>query len=426
MALLHYLLSRGKDSGILVSALNCDHGMRGADSERDSAFVAAYCKDKGVPLHFFKAESGAFKDENGARKWRLECYKSALGKGDIDCIATAHHKSDNAETVLFNLARGASVSGVCGIGDEPNLGIIRPLIGCSREEIDLYIEQNGVPYVVDESNFTCDYTRNVIRHKVLPELEDAVHGAVDAIYRFSRLAREDEEYFSRQVDNVIVNRGEGNYLIKACAERAIFKRAAGRIVAEYFGKRDYTAEQLESVFALQNLGNGKRFEFLGLTAIKESGGVALTQNCENERCETLFAKLLSGELNLSFAGGSVRVLADTGCAFGDGKRDTGEVFAANEGQKALLFDVGKIPENAVVRFRRAGDKFRKFGGVNLSLSDFLTDKKVPQGLRGALPLVCSGSEVLIVGGIEISEKIKVTDGTKSRGVFICKDPFKLV
>ena len=192
MALLHYLSVHGGEYGISVSALNCDHGIRGKESERDSAFVKAYCGDKHIPVYSFVAEKGIFKDENGARAWRLDCYKKVLEEGKADCIATAHHMNDNAETVLFNLARGTALSGACGIADEPSLGIIRPFISCSREDIDEYIKANGIPFVTDESNFTDDYTRNKIRHNVLPALEQAVHGAVGAIYRFTRLAREDE------------------------------------------------------------------------------------------------------------------------------------------------------------------------------------------------------------------------------------------
>lgn len=414
MALLHYLTEHGNKYGITVSALNCDHGIRGKDSERDSAFVKAYCGGKGVPVYSFVAKNGLFKDENSARAWRLECYSKVLKEGKADVIATAHHMNDNAETVLFNLARGASLSGVCGISDEPSLGIIRPLIACSRDDIDGYINSNNVPYVTDESNFTQDYTRNKIRLNVLPALEQAVHGAVGAIYRFSRLAEEDEEYFSRKVDGIVARRFDGNYLIKPCGERVIFKRAAQRIISAYFRKCDYTAEMLETLYNLQSSDNGKKFEFLGLTAVKEDGGVAITEDSVLKAQEASFYDNLNDEKTIEFSG----VLA---CAA------RGEnAFDKINGKdlKTLSFDISAIPQNAVIRFRRTGDKFTKFGGGTVSLSDYLTDKKVPQSLRDKLPLVCVGSEVLIVGGVEISDKVKIKPDTEQKGVFICKNPFK--
>ena len=217
MALLYYLYNNRAMFGITLSALNCDHGMRGKTSARDSAFVAGQCAKLGVPLLSFRAQGG-FAGESQARLWRVfGCYAVALlsdGQWNesrayaslpslpqihsldgrwrgCDCIATAHHMDDNAETVLFNLARGSALAGVCGIRDEiyaDGTSVVHPLTGVSRRDIENYITDNGIDYVDDESNFTDDYTRNYIRHNVLPALNEAVPGATAAIYRFSRLA----------------------------------------------------------------------------------------------------------------------------------------------------------------------------------------------------------------------------------------------
>ncbi len=422
MALLHYIKAHGEQFGITLCALNCDHGIRGKESERDSAFVAAYCGGNHIELYSFKAEKGAFKDENSARIWRLKCYNEVLAEGKADLIATAHHMNDNAETVLFNLARGSGLSGMTGITDLPSLGFIRPLIGCTRGEIDEYIEENGIPFVTDETNLTCDYTRNKIRHNVLPALEQAVPGAAANIFRFSRLAAEDEEYFGREVDKIIVRRPTYGYIVKPCAERVIFRRAFLKIVSFYYQRKDYTSAQLNRLFELQSAENGKKFEFLNLTAVKEAGGIAIADiselSYENEGMP--FKENLACDQIVKYAG---RIAcAEYESYAGDALATLGE-----EGLplKKLSFDLGKIPSDAVIRFKRAGDFFVKFGGGRKSLSDYLTDKKVPQGVRGTLPLVCDGSEVLIVGGVEISDKIKLTEGTKERGVFICADPLKL-
>lgn len=401
MALLHYLFTRGGELDITVCALNCDHGIRGEDSERDSAFVAAYCGGNCIKLYSFKAEKGQFRSENDARNWRRECYFKVLESGGADLIATAHHLNDNAETVLFNLARGAALCGMTGITDLPSLKIIRPLIGCTREEIDEYIKENEIPFVTDASNFTDDYTRNKIRHNVLPALEEAVHGAAGNIFRFSRLAAEDEEYFQRQAERITVRRPTRGYLIKPCGERVIFRRAAQKIVALCYQKKDYTAEQLNRLFDLQSAENGKKFEFLGLTAIKEEGGVAIVEELEKACFEMPFKDNLA-----------------EGGVFEYGDKVACEV-------KKLRFDLDKIPDAAVVRFKREGDKFTKLGGGTKSLSDYLTDKKVPQSMRNFIPLVCDGSRVLIVGGVEISDEIKLGKDTERQGIFICADPFKM-
>ncbi len=420
MALLHYLLTYGSDYGITLSALNCDHGIRGEESERDSAFVKAYCGGEGIPLHCFTAKKGAFKDENGARIWRLSCYDKVIKDGKADVIATAHHMNDVAETVLFNLARGTALGGLCGISDEPSLNLIRPLTACSREEIDEYISANDVPFVTDETNLTDDYTRNKIRHNVLPALEEAVHGAAGAIYRFTQLAAEDEEYFARKTQEVIIKRTADNFLIKPCLEKVIFKRAAQRIVAEHFHKCDYTAEHLQKLFELQSLSNGKKFEFLGLTAIKESGGVAITvEKKSTAGIESVpFYRALESEQSIELTESPVYLVRKE--EMQTALREISKGFGKNI--KTLTFDIDKIPSGAVIRLRRSGDRFTKFGGGTKSLSDYLTDKKIPQSMRGKLPLVCVGNEVLIVGGVEISDKIKISKTTQNKGVFICKNP----
>lgn len=415
MALFHYLLSHGAEYGITLSALNCDHCIRGEESARDSEFVRQYCASNSIKLHFFRADGLKFSNENQARVWRLNCYQSVINSGEADCIATAHHLNDNAETVLFNLARGAALSGLTGITDSPANSIIRPLICCGRGEIDRYIEENDIPFVTDDTNLKDDYTRNKIRHTVIPALEEAVSGAVGNIFRFSRLAAEDEEYFSRQVKTVLIDRPQGGFLIKSCTEPVIFKRAVRKIVQSY-GKKDFTAAQLRTVYEMQWLGNGKRFSFLGLTAVKEEGGIAVTEDSPTGEAEEIsfFEYLSRGEREYcgkSAEAGWENTLA--GNSLSDGKAI-----------KILRFDMDKIPENAVIRFRRDGDRFTKFGGGSKSLSDYLTDKKIPQSLRNTLPLVCLGSEVYIVGGVEISEKVKITPETEKVGIFACSDPLK--
>lgn len=421
MALLHYIKQHGGEYGITLSALNCDHGIRGEASERDSAFVAAYCGGNYIKLYSFKADKGGFKNENAARLWRWNCYNSVLSDGGADFIATAHHLNDNAETVLFNLARGSALSGMTGICDLPALGLIRPLIACSRGEIDEYIEENKIPFVTDESNLTDDYTRNKLRHNVLPALEDAVHGAAGNIYRFSCLAAEDEEYFVRQVELVLVRRPMYGYLIKPCAERVIFRRAAAKIVADYYGKKDYTAEQFNKLFALQSAENGKKFEFLGLVAVKEEGGISIAEEAENDLPFMPFKDNLAIE-SITEYGGKL-ACAERAEHEEEALKRIEKVYAC--AVRVLRFDIRKIPDTAVIRFRKDGDKFTSFGGGTKSLSDYLTDKKVPQSMRDTLPLVCDGKEVLIVGGVEISDKIKLDETTVRRGIFIFADPFKM-
>ena len=413
MALVHCLLERGREYGITLSAVNCDHCIRGEESAMDSAFVANFCKERGIPLYFFCAEGLNLCDEKSARNWRLSCFDGVLREGKADFIATAHHMNDNAETVLFNIARGSSLAGATGIKAATSRGYIRPLIGVSRGEIDEYVARNNIPYVTDSTNLSDDYTRNRIRHGVIPLLEQAVPGAVKNIYRFSRLASEDEEYLCRIAASYVLPDREG-YVIAPCKERVIYKRAVHSVVAVKFSKKDYTADQFERLFALSCAENGKAFNFLGLCAVKRPDGIKISP--ERSMGQTLplpFYDALS-EVQPYYYGGELACI----CQRGEKEKI---IKALNGRVKVLEFDLGKIPESAVLRFRQSGDIFRKFGGGAKSLGDFLTDKKIPKDDRDSLPLIADGKNILAVGGVEISDGIKITDKTERAACFICRD-----
>lgn len=439
MALLSYLSARAEEFGIQLSALNCDHGMRGEESRRDSLFVRDYCLRSGIPLLFFEA-SQKFRGEVQARLWRISCYAVAAERSSdwdlppadrpqvfssdgewrgCDAVACAHHMNDNAETVLFNLARGSALSGMCGIQDErysDKLTVIHPFVAVTRGEIDSYVAEHNLPYVDDKTNFSDDYTRNYIRHNVLPELERAVPGAVRAIFRFSRLAAEDEEYFSRLSSALISDRHVYGKTILFCGERAVFKRAAIDVV-EGFRVKDYTSVHAEALYNLQFAENGKKFCFLGLTAIKEEGGVTIFRDDaaanagaplavpffeavkSGEYCGQLF-KLSSEEIDLA-------------------------LYAVYAPVKVLKFDLSSLPRDAEVRTMRRGDKFTKYGGGTKSLGDFFTDRKIARPLRGQIPLVASGSRILIAGGVEISDEVKVSPSTERVAYLVAPDYSKM-
>lgn len=429
MALLHYLNAHAAEYNITLTALNCDHRMRGETSARDSAFVADYCEKAGIPLSRYVADTPC-SSEGTARMWRLNCYLEEAKK--CDCVATAHHLDDNAETVLFNLARGAGLNGMDGITDadlsalanDKPFKLIRPLIACPRAEIDEYVAANSIPYVDDETNFKADYTRNKIRLGVLPALEEAVPGAAKAIYRFSRLAAEDEEYFERQVKPLLSRREPYGDYIAHCEEKVVFRRAALKIIADRHQKKDYTSEQLERLYALQFAENGKKFEFLNLTAFKEEGRICIVDDSllqyENEGApyEDFYRQLAD-----NYCGQIVTVCFDY--ELDDYMKDVVQHCYPEITFKVLCYDGKKIPKNAIVRFMRAGDKFTKFGGGTKKLGDFFTDKKLPVRLRKTIPLLCDGNDVLIIFGVEISDKVKLDERTQEVCCAIAADYSKL-
>lgn len=191
VALLHFLHTYAVSLGITLRAVHVNHGIRGEESDRDEGFVRGFCERLGVPLDVMTV-SDIFKKAKDAGQG-LEEYARAERYAFFDITAkrygaktaTAHTQSDSMETTLFNMARGTGLRGLMGI--PPVRGaVIRPLIRCTRGEIEAYCTENNLAYVTDSTNLLDDCARNRIRHNVIPALRQ-VHAGCDAAY--SRMAR---------------------------------------------------------------------------------------------------------------------------------------------------------------------------------------------------------------------------------------------
>ena len=167
MCLLHMLWSRREELGIEVAAAHFEHGLRGEESLRDAAFVESYCADNNILCVVSHGNVPEYAEKNGlgaeeaARILRYEFLEKKARELGFDRIATAHNADDNAETMLFNLCRGAGLTGLCGI--PPMRGnIVRPLLDMTRTDIEKYLCEHGVPHVEDSSNQRDDYSRNIL------------------------------------------------------------------------------------------------------------------------------------------------------------------------------------------------------------------------------------------------------------------------
>lgn len=405
--LLHYLKAGEKEYGYSLCAVHCEHGIRGEESVGDMQFVKTLCEQWNVPLYVFQEDCPARAKrekvslETAAREFRRECFAKLINEGKADRIATAHHLQDEAETVLFRLARGTSLSGVKGIAEE-NGFLIRPLIDWSKDKITAYAEQNNLAYRVDKTNFETDATRNKLRLNVFPALEEAVSGATENLARFAAIAAEDDEFLYKQSETLIT-RGDKHITVAFCEETPLFRRACLTAVKELGLVRDYTTLHLNALFDLQRLERGARVHLpQGVIAEKSGAGITFFLS----ESEEVFPPLPQAEKRFTkngFDGGryEVKVLLTP-------------PYKPQSPWKTLRVDGDKIPQDAAFRFRKEGDEIEKFGGGTQSLKKFFNDKKIPPKERGYLPLIASanGEKVYAVCGVEISERLKVTENTQ--------------
>lgn len=189
---------------ILVEAVHVHHGIRGREADEDLLFAKQLCENLNVPFHERHvqvpdyAKNHHLSEEEAARVLRYQVFEDVADSIRANKIAVAHHREDNAETVLLNLCRGSGLTGLSGVPPKRDR-IIRPLIEVSRQEIEDYLAEEGVLYRTDGTNLELAYTRNRLRHQVLPLLQNEVNTrAVQHIAEMAMEVREAEAYLTAQ------------------------------------------------------------------------------------------------------------------------------------------------------------------------------------------------------------------------------------
>ena len=215
MCLLAWLNELREEYGFSLFAAHYEHGLRGEESQRDAAFTKEQCERLGIPCTVGHGDVAGYAAENrlgiedAARTLRYRFLEETADRLRCDRIATAHTLNDNAETVLMNLCRGAGTRGLAGI--PPVRGrLIRPLLETDREEIETYLKAHAIPHVEDSSNASDDYTRNRIRHRLIPLLKEENPSVLSAISRTAEILREDDSCLCRQAEAFLTRYREGD------------------------------------------------------------------------------------------------------------------------------------------------------------------------------------------------------------------------
>ena len=302
VCLLDVLYKEREDLGIDLVAINVEHGIRGESSVRDSEFCQKLCDGYGIKLYRYTVDAPAFARENGysleqaARVLRYDCFFDCINKGLCDKVAVAHHTSDQAETVLFNILRGSTTTGAKGISAFSYGGkVIRPLLNVTKDDIKKYVAENGLKYVTDESNDDTSFTRNALRLKVFPVLDQIFPNCENAIVRFAAASAADDEYLYNVAKNHV--KTANNFCTIATGiDYPLFTRAV-ILAFKYLGfDRDYETAHVEAVYSLCLNQTGKRVDLPhGLYAIRERDHVKIakkrTKIAVNRPIARLFEKL---------------------------------------------------------------------------------------------------------------------------------------
>ncbi len=394
IALVHCL----KEKGYKVVAINVEHGIRGEKSVSDSNFVKEFCKQQNVPCFCYSVQAVEYANQNGytieqsARILRYQIFEKVLEEKKCDYIAIAHHLDDQAETILMRILRGTGIKGLVGMKSKSGK-YIRPLLNCTREDINAYIEANHLEYVDDETNLDTAYTRNFLREE-LDTLKKKYPCLLSSFARLSAIAEETEDYLDTQTPKVRMAGGEVfveiDYALHSCIEKRTYFKAINMLGVN----ADIENRHYELINTLKTSQNGKRIELPhGVIAHKQDEYIVFSKEEEQLR----LAKMDFSLDNLAWLGIESEIVPI-------------EQFEKSDGM--LYFDADKVACGAVLRNRLEGDFIEKFGGGTKSLGDFLTDKKIPLRDRDKLVLLANDSEVLVVFSLEISKKVAIDDTTK--------------
>ena len=386
--------------GYSLTAVHINHGIRGAEACRDAEFCRSFCEKNNIAFKLFKVDVPAVSKETGesseecARRLRYEIFGSLCAETSAK-IATAHNANDNAETVLFNITRGSSLKGACGIPAVRG-NIIRPILNVSRSMTESFCRENGIEYVTDSTNLTDDYSRNKIRHNVLPELESINNAAVANILHFSHSVCDDCNYLDNAADAAYSSLFDGN----ACSaarlnelHKSIKLRVISKAVFGFCGKVcDFS--KLESINTVCE--NGGRIQLFGSVFAENAGGTfRVFEICNSEKISDEISVDFS-DFPVSFAGFSVKAEKYTNCS----KKISNNVLDN-------LVDCDKIIGSLSVRTRRAGDDFT-LGRRNVtkSVKKLFNEFNIPVEQRDFLPILCDEAGIVWITGIGTAKRCR--------------------
>ncbi len=428
---LFYVLSELREIlGFKLSAVHAEHGIRGESSLRDEAFVKKLCQEEGIELKTYKlkvpeyARSRSLSLEEAARKLRYEAFRKALAETGADKIAVAHHKNDQAETLLFNLIRGSGLSGLSGMRPERDR-IIRPLLCATRQEIEEYIGERGLSYATDESNADDAFSRNRLRLKVIPELEKICAGAVQNMSKACEASYEALKYIEDEADRLyarsVIKHCEGKHASYELDLRSeaflnsphiIRSYAIKRILSELAGSlKDITSSNIEDLLKLTRLQSGRRICLpYGMEALK-AGDKLLLYLSDNK--DTAFIKELCPPKEGIFL--NIPGITELGgpfsieCTVSDYEPSMG----FPESIYTKWFDYDKIKNGLCLRSRLAGDSIAIDGNLHKqALKKYLINEKVPVNERDSVPLLADGSDIVWVIGKRMSAEYRLGSETQ--------------
>lgn len=423
-ALLHMVLAYAKEHGAQVYAAHVNHGIRGAEADRDEEFCRATAEKYGIEIFTLRtdvpriAAAEQKSIETAARDVRYAFFSDIMKKHAIKTLCVAHNADDNLETIIFNIARGSALGGVCGIPLTRDIDggvLVRPMLSISKADILEYCSVNNIKYVTDSTNTDTDYTRNRIRAKIIPELKAIAPGAENAAARLSDSLRADALCLDSMAQWFLSETRCGYFIEteKLCGSpSAIVTRALMMMYSEISEGASLEYDHIKALMALAEKASPHSSLNLphGIRAVIENNSLGFTRAekpPKNYDLTPFLYELSMGDNSIHEIGALITL-----------KNEQKNINVYKKSMN-LAIDFDKILGSLSARERKSGDKIR-INGMSRSIKKLMCDKKIPIELRPRIPILCVDNEVVAVPFIGVSDSFKATKDTKNT-VFISFD-----
>ena len=440
VCLLYVLKELAEKVHFSVYALHVNHGIRGKDADADEQFATKLCAELGVKFVSIKEDIPDYSEKNrvsleeGGRIVRYAAFERVKKEWGCTKIALAHHANDSAETMLFHLFRGGKLAGLAGI--PPVRGdIIRPLLCCSRKEIEAWLEERNISYCTDTSNFSEEYTRNKIRHRMIAYAEEEINSkTVLHIQQTAEYMRQVKEFVEAETIRLFgkaVQKKKDMYCIAVSilSEAPLFlqQQLIYQLLGEIGGLKDVTELHVTQVLSLMEKQSGRCVDLAGgILAERSYDRILLGRKQETEAEQEILVEIpgcyaitLPGEFALRVSSNTVSSV------------DACKVFSENssfflvfsvfpyvntmkipKNRYTKWFDYDKIKDAIILRKRQSGDVL-SFPNGTKTVKAFFVDEKIPKEERNQITLVACGKEILWIPGMRSSEAYLVQETTKN-------------
>ena len=425
LSLLHRLVPSWR---LTLTAVHCNYGLRGAESDGDESFVRDFCQERQLSLVIHRPmlvkRQHHSSVQAAARDARYDFMKQLALEAGADRIAVGHTANDQAETVLMWLLRGAGMTGLAGMPYVREERIIRPLLEATREEVVAYLDHEGLSYRRDSSNEKPLYHRNRIRKELLPVVTRLVPAAIRVLQRQADLLREDEQYLTgitnELVRTLVSHHSSG---VQQVDRQAFIKlpvalqRRLVRVILRTYDEegRASSFHTVESVRRMLIKGrSGTRLSFKKTLVDLEQGSVRFSPSVGGDRSHQIDSVQQKREMRevpvpstVSWAGTNQQIHVQLMT------RRAVDQLGRSPSRGLALFDADRFTEPLVVRAWQAGDRFFPHGmnGKSKKLQNFFTDRKMVRHERGKIPLLVAPEGILWVVGMRQDERFVVCDET---------------